>query len=296
MSGTTLTLSPPRQQVAALLVGIASAASFVAMDAMIKLIAARYAAPQLTFFRFASGSAFAVALWLLNRPALPERRAWTSHGLRSVFLVLALLGYFHALTLLPLAQTVAISYLSPLFMSLLAVGMLRERPSRTVWLAIGLGLGGVLIALAPELRASLSGGPPMKLLGILAAAGSALAFSMVRVLTRQEAPRDSLWAIMLMQNLLPMLMLAGPAALSWHPLAPADLIPIALAGALATFGLLGQAWAFRHLEACRMAPLEYSSFVWAAGLGYMMFGELPSLGTGLSGLCIVGGCLLLLRR
>jgi S-adenosylmethionine uptake transporter len=60
--------------------------------------------------------------------------------------------------------------------------------------------------------------------------------------------------------------------------------------------LLCLTFAFTRLEASRVAPLEYSSFVWAAGLGYLLFGEVPTLTTALSAVLIIGGCLLLLRR
>src|SRR5438552_5622604 len=105
-----------------------------------------------------------------------------------------------------------------------------------------------------------------------------------------------MWALLLIENVLPLLRLPGPASLSWQPLHMPAVAPIALAGVFATIGLLSLTWAFTHLEASRVAPLEYTSFVWASALGYALFGELPSLNTGLSALCIVGGCLLLLRR
>jgi S-adenosylmethionine uptake transporter len=61
-------------------------------------------------------------------------------------------------------------------------------------------------------------------------------------------------------------------------------------------GLLSLTWAFTHLEATRVAPLEYTSFVWAVLLGYVLFDEVPSASTALSAGLIVAGCLLLLRR
>ncbi|MBK7062705.1 MAG: DMT family transporter [Rubrivivax sp.] len=67
-------------------------------------------------------------------------------------------------------------------------------------------------------------------------------------------------------------------------------------GALATLGLLAITWAFTHIEASRAAPLEYTGFVWAALLGYLLFGEVPSAWSLGSAALIVGGCLLLLRR
>lgn len=285
-----------RQAGLALLAAAAAAASFVSMDTAIKFIAPRYEAFQLSFFRFASGAVFAVAIWLWQRSPMPERKAWRLHFWRSALLLVSLVGYFHALTVLPLAMAVAISYVAPIFTSLLAVLVLRERPSKWIWAALAAGLGGVGITLWPELQASLQGVRSERLFGVLSVAVSALAFSGVMVLARHQAQRDSLWTILLIQNLLPMLLLATPAALTWKPLHIPDLLPIALAGGLATIGLLSLTYAFSHLEASRVAPLEYTSFVWASGLGFFVFGEVPSARTAMSAALIVAGCLLLVRR
>ena len=69
-----------------------------------------------------------------------------------------------------------------------------------------------------------------------------------------------------------------------------------LTGGLGTLGLLCLTCAFTRLEASRVAPLEYSSFVWAVGLGHLVLDEVPTLTTALSAALIVGGCPLLLRR
>lgn len=280
-----------------------AAASFVGMDTLIKLISPRYDALQLTFFRFASGSLFALALWLWRRTPMPAgAAAWRMHGLRCGLLLISLVGYFHALTQLPLAQAVSISYLSPIFVSLLAVFVLHERPSRWIWLALALGLAGVAVTVWPELSAPRAAGAAgsarqsARLWGVASAALSTVAFSGVMILARHQAQRDSLWTILLLQNLLPAALLLLPALLSWRPLAPADLGPILLAGVFATVGLLSLTWAFTHLEASRVAPLEYSSIVWAALLGFAVFGEVPSATTAVSAALIVSGCLLLLRR
>jgi S-adenosylmethionine uptake transporter len=222
------------------------------------------------------------------------------HGLRCALLLVSLVSYFHALTVLPLAQAVAISYLAPIFVSLLAVFVLRERPSRGIWFALAMGLAGVLVSLWPELRAyraeDAGAQGSARLVGIASAALAALAFSGVMVLARLQAQRDSLWTILLVQNLLPCALLAWPAAAFWRPLDAADLLPVVWIGACATVGLLALTYAFTHMEASRVAPLEYTSFVWAALLGYTLFGEVPSTATALSAALIVGGCLLLLRR
>jgi S-adenosylmethionine uptake transporter len=247
---------------------------------------------QLTFFRFASGLVFALFIWAWVRSPMPERSQWRLHALRVVLLLLSLTSYFHALSLLPLAQAVAMGYLAPIFISQLAMLVLRERPSPWIWLSLALGLAGAGVALWPELQRA--GNPRLE--GLAAAAFASVTFSGVMVLARHQAQRDSLWTILLLQNLLPTLLLAAPAAATWQPLRPGDLPAIVLTGALATVGLLGITFAFRHLEASRAAPIEYTGLLWAGLLGYALFDEVPTAHTLASAALIVCGCLLLLRR
>ncbi len=275
-----------------LLAAALGTAAFVAMDATIKSLAPRYDAAQLTFFRFAAGLVFALAIWAWVRSPMPARDQWRLHALRGVLLLLSLTSYFHALTLLPLAQAVAMSYTAPIFISLLAMLLLKERPTRWIWLALALGLAGTAVAMGPELQQDHN----PRIEGLLAAAFSSVTFSGVMVLARVQAQRDSLYTILLLQNLLPVLLLAAPAAAFWQPLHPHDLPTIALSGALATVGLLAVTWAYRHLEASRVAPVEYTGLVWAGLLGYLLFGETPTAVTLVSAGLILSGCLLLLRR
>jgi drug/metabolite transporter (DMT)-like permease len=281
----------------ALLVAALAAASFVSMDSVVKLLAARYDTLQLSFFRFAGGSVFAVPLWLWRRSPMPaSASSWRLHLLRSALLLCSLIGYFHALTQLPLALAVTISYLAPIFVAVLSWPVLRERPGGAVWLALAAGLGGVSIAVWPELAAGVGAVSAARLVGIGSAAAGALTFAGVLLLARRQATRDSIWTILLIQSVLPMLMLGAPAGLHWKKVQPGDVLLVLLAGGLGTLGLLGITWAFTRLEASRVAPMEYTSFVWAALLGYLLFGEVPTLSTAASALLIVGGCSLLLRR
>ena len=279
-----------------LLVGALAAASFIGMDSVIKLLAVRFDALQLGFFRFAGGSVFAIALWLWKRSPLPRRDAWRLHLLRSALLLCSLLSYFFALTQLPLVQAVTISYLAPIFVAVLSIPVLNERPKGSIWLALAAGLGGVLISVLPELRASLAGVGSTHLLGMAGAAGAAVSFAGVMLLARRQSRSDSIWTILLVQSVLPLLLLTGPAVWRWQPILGSDVALILLAGGLGTLGLLCLTHAFTRLEASRVAPLEYTGLVWATALGYLLFGEVPTLTTLASAALIVGGCLLLLRR
>jgi S-adenosylmethionine uptake transporter len=290
--------APARVSEGATALGAAAlaAALFIGMDATVKTLAHRFDALQLTFLRFAAGSLFALPLWLWFRSALPARASWRLHALRSILLLLALLGWFHSLSLLPLVQAVAVGYTAPLLISLLAMVWLGERPSRWIWAALLLGAVGVGIGLWPELRAGEDPGSAARLVGMLSAGLSAVCYSGVVVLARHQAQRDALWTILLVQNLLPALLLTAPTALRWAPMTVADIGPVLLIGLLATGGLMAITWAFTHIEASRAAPMEYTGLVWAAVLGYALFGEVPTPYSLASAGLIVAGCLLLLRR
>jgi drug/metabolite transporter (DMT)-like permease len=273
-----------------------AAASFVSMDSIIKLMAPRYDAVQLGFFRFAGGSLFALLLWSWQRTPLPSRAAWRLHLVRSGFLLVSLVGYFHALTQLPLALTLTISYLAPIFVAVLAVPVLKERPSPSIWFALASGLAGILVSVAPELSAGLGRMSTGRVVGMASAMLAAAAYAGVLLLARRQAGQDSIWTILVVQSVLPLLLLAGPAAWAWRPVANADIALIVLAGGLGTAGLLCVTFAFTRLEASRVAPLDYSGFVWAAILGYVLFDEVPAPTTAASAALIIGGCLMLLRR
>ena len=227
---------------------------------------------------------------------MPPRSRWPLHALRTALLLLALIGWFHSLRHLALVQAVAVGYTAPIFISLLAMLVLHERPSRWIWAALGLGALGVAVSLWPELSVSAAPGSGLRVQGLLAAAASALCYSGVVVLARRQAQQDALWTILLVQNVVPALLLAPPALLRWQPMVMADLGPVLLIGLLATGGLLAITWAFSHIEASRAAPVEYTGLVWAALLGYALFGELPTPWSLASAALIVGGCLLLMRR
>jgi drug/metabolite transporter (DMT)-like permease len=273
-----------------------AAAAFVGMDTVIKVLSARYDTLQLSFFRFAGGSIFALPLWLWRGAVLPARRDWRLHLLRSVLLLCSLLGYFHALTLLPLALTVTVSYLSPIVVAVLAGPVLGERPGRAVWVALAAGLVGVSVSVWPEVAAGIGPASGSRVVGIASAALAAVSFAFVLLLARKQANRDSIWTILAVQSVLPMLLLAGPATLRWQPVPASDTGSVLLAGGLGTLGLLGMTFAFTRLEASRVAPLDYTGVVWAALLGYFLFAEVPTATTAASACLIIGGCLLLLRR
>ncbi len=298
MTATTVSAASadPRTTALALAAAALAAACFIGMDSTAKLLGERYGTAQVTFLRFATGALYAVPLWLWRRTPLPARPQWRWHALRSGLLLVALLTWFFALNRLPLVQAVGVGYTAPLFIALLAMWLLHERPSRWIWAALAMGALGVAVALWPELQASDAPGSDARLWGMAAAAVSAITYAGVVVVARHQAQHDALWTILLVQNLLPVVVLAGPMLWLWQPMAATDIPILLLMGGLATVGLLCITWAFSHIEASRAAPVEYTGLVWAALLGFLVFGEVPTVWSLSSAALIMLGCLLLVRR
>lgn len=285
-----------RNHALALAAAAFAAACFIGMDSTAKLLGERYGTTQVTFLRFASGALFAVPLWLWRRTPMPARPQWRWHLLRSGLLLVALLTWFYALKQLPLVQAVGVGYTAPLFIALLAMWALHERPSRWIWAALAMGALGVAVALWPELSATDAPGSDARLWGMAAAGVSAITYAGVVVVARHQAQHDALLTILLVQNLLPVLVLAGPMLWLWQPMPASDIPILLLMGALATGGMLCITWAFSHIEASRAAPVEYTGLVWAALLGFLVFGEVPTVWSLSSAALIMVGCLLLMRR
>jgi S-adenosylmethionine uptake transporter len=302
----------------AYLAALAAVACFVCMDVLIKLLSPRYGAVQLAWLRFASGSALALLLWGLVRAlaapahtALPDARSWRLHLLRGVLLIVSISTYFFALKQLPLITAVTVSYIAPVFVAVLAMVFLRERPDSRVWLALALGFAGVSVSgwaehsgtalLAQADRAH-------TLLGIAAGVTSALAFAGVLTVGRLQAQRDPPWTLLLVQNLLAWtfssaLLAAAALAASattgsaapWFAVPATDWPMVAAVGLFATGGVLCLTYAFARLEANRVAPLEYTGLVWAAVLGHLVLGEQPDRWDALAALLVLAGCLVLIR-
>ena len=288
--------APPRTTALALAAAVLAAATFIAMDGAAKWLGERYGTVQVTFLRFAFGTLYAVPLWLWWRTPLPTRSQWRWHLLRSLLLLVALLTWFHALNALPLVQAVGIGYTAPIFISLLAMWVLGERPSRWLWAALALGMSGVVVGLWPELAATDAAGSEARLWGMAAAGVSALAYAGVMVVARHQAQHGALWTILLVQNVVPMLLMAVPMGALWQPMRLSDVPILLLMGGFATIGMVAITWAYSHVEAGRAAPLEYTGLVRAALLGWLVFGEMPTAWSVGSSALIVLGCLLLLRR
>ena len=281
---------PAPNHKAALVYYLAGVGLLALMDATIKDVATRYPTFEVAFLRYVAGLFVigAVVAWL--RPGWPSRELLVANGIRSGLGALLAVTFFFSLSALPLAEAVALSFLSPIFLALLGAWLLKENLSPRVGIALAVGFIGVLVIVGGKLGQGTYG--PLALLGAGAALISAVLYALSLVLLRARAQRDPIPLLVLVLHLGSTLLLLVPALLVWQPPTSRDALIFAATGVFGTGGHLLLANAFARSQAGRLAPFEYTALIWAAGLGYGFFGELPGLATILGATFIVASALM----
>ena len=200
------------------------------------------------------------------------------HFGRAGLLVASISFAFIALRFMTLADITAISFTAPLFITVLAVPFLGEKVGRARWLAVLVGLAGVLIVVRPG-SGLLSWGSLLPLL-------TALTFAGFQIVTRLIATTENTFATLFYTGFFGLIWssLALPfvwqSPLTWHWLA------FFLQGALGVAAHLCMIKAFSLAEASLLAPFNYSKLLWATVAGYIVFGNVPTWNT-LAGAAVI---------
>ncbi|WBU64265.1 DMT family transporter [Paracoccus aerodenitrificans] len=264
---------------------------FATHDVIIKLLGAYYPSLQVLFF--SSLLSFPLVSLILLQEKMPgtlrpHRPGWVA--LRSFCAMMAGVGGFYAFSVLPLAQVYAILFSAPLLITLLSIPILGERVGIHRWLAVTLGLCGVLIVLRPGAGQALS-------LGHLAALMGAFCSATAAVITRKIGGTERP-LVLLMWPMLGNLVLTGTSL--GFDYVPMQLPHLAMAGMIAVLGLTGgflSILAYRIGEAAIVAPMQYSQIIWATIYGWFIFGEALDLRTMIgAGVIIVSGIYIVWRE
>lgn len=278
----------------AVLLGLGAEALLTLMDALIKGVSARYPTVEIAFLRFASGALWATVLIPFLRPGWPSRETIRSHLQRSILVVITASCFFFALGRLPLAETVALSFLSPVLMAIFGSLLLQEKIDRSIVMALLAGLAGM--ALIVGWRLGRTTYEPGALVGVAAVLLSAVTYALNIIVLRTRAQRDPALTIVWFQSAAPAVLLAVPAAIYGHQPSLADIGWFLVIGALGVAGHFLLANAFARAEAARLAPIHYTSLLWGTALGYFIFAEVPTATTIAGAVLIAGGAWLAQRR
>jgi len=266
------------------------------MDATIKGLSDRYGVTEIAFSRYLVGTLVMAGVLAVLRPGWPSAETWRTNGVRAVLVVATALCFFHGLSVLPLAEALALSFLSPIFIALFAALLLRERVRPPVWAGLVVGFLGVGIVVAGQVGAEGVARVAGSAWGIAAILASALTYALSMVLLRARARHDPVVTIVAIQNAGPAAMLAAPAAWTWTPVAAPDWALLVLVGMLGVAGHLVLSRAYAQAEASRLAVMEYTALLWAIGLGYFAFGEVPGVATLAGAGLILAGSALAAKR
>lgn len=271
---------------------LAAVAMFSCMDAFLKTLAGTYPPLQVTALRGLTAMPL-VCLYVVWRrefgSVFGRQLRWRLHLLRGVLGVAMMTSFTFGLKTLGLAEAYTLTFVAPLIITMLSVPMLKETVHARHWIAIAVGLVGVVIALRPDQSAFFSVGAVAVL---VAAVCYAVSNVVGRVISRTE-PSATLvfWTTGSMA-------LGGSvlSAAQWVNILPSHwpmLLGLAVTGFLAQLAITE---AFRHGQASAVAPFEYSALAWAILLDWLFWQAVPDAYTLTGGAVIIASGIYLIRR
>ena len=259
---------------------LAGMCCFAASDALAKHLTTRMSVPEMVWFRYVFLVATILPLvWrepALLRSGQPVYQVGRCLGtLGSALLFIAALGQ------MPLAEATAIAFASPVFVTVLSALLLKEHVDRLRWLIVGVGFIGVMIVMQP-------GSAAFKPAAVLAVA-SAMAWAMAVMFTRKVAETDSVATTMSYTAIIGLLTMSAVALPSMHVPPWRDVPAIAAMGVAWCSAQWLVVSAYQRMNASVLAPFAYSQLLFAAVLGWLIFGAWPS-GHAIAGMAVILGC------
>lgn len=258
------------------------------MDATIKWLAQSNHVLLVAFGRYLFGALFSLAIWQrAGRPVItPEM--WRAHGVRGFVIAVCAVTFFWALSVLPLAEAVALSFIYPLIVPFVAWALLKERVRPASVVCAVVGFAGVIVAMqgAPSETES-----PQHDLGVAAVLVSAFFFSIAMVLLRERSQKDGAAIVTLMTSFVPGVILIAPTIAFATPPMLGDWPFFLLMGALAAGFMYLMAQAYARAEAQQLAPIHYTELIYASLIGYVIFSEVPRVQIYIGATLIVAACL-----
>jgi drug/metabolite transporter (DMT)-like permease len=239
------------------------------MDAAMKLLVRHYPPFQVACLRGVAALPF-VIVWLQLTGGWRgiTRVRWTLQAVRGAIGVGMLTSFIFSVKWLSLADAYAIFFAAPLLITALSVPFLGERVEWQRWLAIVVGLLGVLAMLRPTGQGWLS-------LAGLGALGAALAYAVSAVIVRVLSRTDTTGSMNIWYTISIAVGAGAIAAPGWIPLRGEDWPWIAVVGVLGAAGQHFITEAFSLAPATVVAPFEYTALLWGVGLDLALWGVLP---------------------
>jgi S-adenosylmethionine uptake transporter len=286
---------PESRQSTAAAFGVATVgiALFSGMDAVMKSLSLEIGTYNALLWRTMAGAAIGAAFFFGGRSPRPGKAAMRVHLTRGILGAFMAMLFFWGLARVPMAQAIALAFVAPLIALYLAAILLGEKIEKRAILASLLGFAGVVLIFAGQAEAELG---PDAFRGSIAILVSAALYAYNIILMRQQAllAKPTEIAFFTSAIMTSCFLLAAPF---FAEVPAAAQLPAIVGAALLAFGsLILLSWAYARAEAQHLAPVEYTSFVWAVILGALIFGEAVQPFTLAGAALIVLACLIAATR
>lgn len=289
----------------ALVLGIAV---FSLQDVILKRLSGEYPLYQAMIIRSLTAIPLLLIIvrWLDGTLTTITTPNWALMLARGLLNFLAYTAYYLGLAAMPMADTVALFFTAPLFITIAAALIFKERIGPTNVLALGAGFAGMLMIFNP----SVSVFDPAALLPVLGALGYALTQLATRVLGRTEtAAAMTFWGnLTFLASALALAAVFGSGAYdgashpslafltrSWQPMPARDLLLFMACGVIASIGLSLLTYAYRVAPSSSVAPFEYSFIIWGVLWGWLFWSQLPTALAWAGIALLIGAGLLVIR-
>lgn len=273
----------------AILLTIAAVFLFTVMDTIAKWLMQSYPVEQVVWARYSSHT----LLMLFFIPVYGARTLlWTRRPIaqfsRGALMVGSTLSFFAALSFIPLTDAYAVSFSSPILVTLLSIPLLGEKIGVRRWSAMLVGFAGVLVVIQPGSGVA-SGASALALL-------TALQYAFYQIVTRKLSGSETALALLFYSSLVGTVVMSAWVPFVWQT--PTLLDGLVLSG----LGLLGATGHLILIRALTLAPVSttapfgYLQLIWAMVFSFLLFGDVPNLPTLAGAALVVGSGLYIFRR
>ena len=269
------------------------------MDAFMKDAALAAGAYSVTVLRSLIGAAIIAPVWLFQRSGWPDTATLKLHLERGIISALMALSFFYAITKMPLAEAIAISFIAPIVALYFASLLLGESIRREAIIASVMGFAGTLVIVGGQMGIGRDQPRAVSddfVFGLCAMVFSALLYAYNFIVIRKQSQLAGPVEVATFHSGVGGLVLLVAAPFFWSTPQADALISVTAASALTVAGAMAMAWAYARAEPQSLVPIEYTGFLWASLFGWLFFREAVSVPTLIGAALIVAGCWIATRR
>jgi len=253
---------------------------FVGVTVSVRYVGTRIPAPEAAFIRYVVGTLFlAPVLLQIIRKQLPVQ-SWNTLLVRGDIHGIGVGLWFFAMARIPIAEVTALSYLTPVLMTIGAAVFFGEKLYTRRIMAIAFGLLGVFIILRPGFS-EIS-------IGQIAQLITAPLFAASLLMTKKLTSTEQLSVIVASLSIICSVVLLPAALMNWVKPDATELLLLSLTGALATIGHFTLTRALTLAPISVLQPVSFLQLLWATLFGVLLFAE------SIDGFVVLGGCILVI--